>query len=926
MPASSRSLIRYLRECYRENGSRGGLWNFFASSVSHRVYLSGEDFLASKPEAEDSHYLRQAQAAETAKQAALYGKEKDLVYASVFVVGWVERVESKPEPICAPVFLYPATLDTTDLKQGAQLRINPAGRQINYAVLEAIGGADFANDLEAAIEPTLISEGCVGEVRRRFAETFPESETDALLHYPRLSPGEDLRERFESISQDHQAPLLLLPVAGLALVNKSTEMRGVLNELGTMASDGAILSAPVKQLLGESIDPVTASTAGRVPATLSASQEKVIESARRHPLTLAIGPPGTGKSFTIAALAIETLSRGGSVLIASKMDHAVDVVGNKIETAIGLEGIVTRGGRSEYLRQLKKFVEDLLAGIHTADAPDAKQLVRDLRELESLERQIRQSSEQLAKQLERERSWGELLADPDPGFFRKFRQKWLRKKLEEHPPIWEIASALEGLIDRREQDTVRYLQGARMLQLANYLLKDRASLQHFSKAIRARTGTRQADYFEKMGLRKLLGALPVWLVNLSDVHRILPFEGEAFDLAIIDEATQCDIASALPILQRARRAVITGDPKQLRHLSFLPKARQKAIGDQFGLDESQRETFSFRDVSLLDLVSETINDQERVAFLNEHFRSHPEIIDFSNREFYSRRLHIMTGHRRVDGAPMRPLSLTRIEGGKRGKSGTNPKEADAVIEAIAVICRAQADLPPESVHSIGILSPFRDQVDHLRNKFGHHELAVQMVERHDLLLGTAHTFQGEERDLMFLSLALDEDSPATSFRFLEKPDVFNVAITRARLQNRLWCSFRPDTVRTNSLLARYLHYVRSIDSPARNSVPPNPTDVAAKKSHDQFAGEVADHLRSVGAEVKLQHPLAGMEVDLIYTLRGMTRGIDLIGYPGSMVEAFPLERVLIFRRAGLPILPLPYSAWLCRRQDCEGWLEGIATR
>ncbi|MCB1076333.1 MAG: hypothetical protein KDM64_00780 [Verrucomicrobiae bacterium] len=103
---------------------------------------------------------------------------------------------------------------------------------------------------------------------------------------------------------------------------------------------------------------------------------------------MAIGPRGTGKSFTIAALAIETLSRGGSVLIASKMDHAVDVVGNKIEDTIGLEGVVTRGGRSEYLKQLKQFVDELLAGMHTATAPDRPTLTQAARELISLERDI----------------------------------------------------------------------------------------------------------------------------------------------------------------------------------------------------------------------------------------------------------------------------------------------------------------------------------------------------------------------------------------------------------------------------------------------------------------------------------------------------------------------------------------------------------
>ncbi|MCB1076335.1 MAG: DNA2/NAM7 family helicase [Verrucomicrobiae bacterium] len=445
------------------------------------------------------------------------------------------------------------------------------------------------------------------------------------------------------------------------------------------------------------------------------------------------------------------------------------------------------------------------------------------------------------------------------------------------------------------------------------LRTERALLQDFSRAIRARTGTRQASYFEKIGVRRLLGALPVWLVNLSDIHRVLPLEGEAFDLAVIDEATQCDIASALPILQRARRAVITGDPKQLRHLSFLPKARQQAIAAQYGLDEEALERWNFRDVSLLDLASAQIRDQRQIAFLNEHFRSRPEIIAFSNREFYGGQLQVMTGLRASESALGAPLQIQRLPGARRADSGINRDEADAILEALLSLAKDQGDLPADSVHSIGILSPFRAQVDHLRQRISRHPDAYRLLNRHDLLIGTAHSFQGEERDVMCLSLAIDDTSPAASFRFLEKPDVFNVSITRARLLNRVWHSFDPARLAPESLLQRYLRQAET----DRN--PPRPT---ASPARDRFATEVTEALQAAGAEVWPHFPLAGMEVDLLFTLDGTTRGIDLIGFPGATADAFPLERVLTFRRAGLPILPLPYSAWHCQRDRCLDWLTG----
>jgi hypothetical protein len=912
MPADARKILRYLRECYRENGSRGGLWNLFSDSVSHRVFLKDQDFLAERPEANDTRYLRESGAETAARQALLHRKEKDLVYLSVFIIGRVETQDSQPKTICAPLFLFPARLDTSDLKHGAALKIDLSRRQINLPVIEAIAGSEFAGRLDAAIDPMVVSEGCVGEVRRLFAEAFPDADTDALLQYPHLIEGGELKAHFDS----SKAHLVLLPAACVALVNKSTEMRGVLNELDFMADSKTTLSPPVRVLVGEIPSSETPAPSGKVPVTLSEAQQAVIRSARQHPLTLAIGPPGTGKSFTIAALAIETLSRGGSVLIASKMDHAVDVVGRKIEESIGLEGVVTRGGRSEYLKQLKQFIDDLLAGMLTSDAPDSRILKEQDWDIHRLETQIGHLSHQLAKKRSLEQKRGRLLNDPAPGFFRRFAQKHLKKRLSStihrESPIWDTAAEFERLIDARNAAVTAHLRSTRLHQLNQVLNEQRQVLQNFSRALKSRSGTRQESYFNKIGIRRLLGALPVWLVNLSDVHRILPLECAAFDLAIIDEATQCDIASALPVLQRARRAVITGDPKQLRHLSFLPKARQAAIASQFGLDGQQAENWNFRDVSLLDLVSESVTDQTQVAFLNEHFRSRPQIIAFSNREFYGGKLHIMTGHRKSGTEWGSALQVERLPDGKRIESGANPLEAQAVLDVIEAIRKSQSDSPAHDVQSIGILSPFRDQVDHLQRLVSRHQQTDSLLRRHDLLVGTAHSFQGEERDLMFISLALDDDSPSACFRFLEKPDVFNVAMTRARLLNRVWHSFDPARLSPDSLTARFL-------ASASSHVPHCPEIMPAR---DAFVAEIAASLANAGAEVWPHFSIAGMELDVVYSLDGNTRGIDLIGFPGEWGEPFPIERMLTFRRASLPIIPLPFSAWTCQRERCLAQLTG----
>ncbi|MBL9154711.1 MAG: hypothetical protein JNK37_19685 [Verrucomicrobiales bacterium] len=902
-----KAIIRYLRECYRENGHRGGLWNIHSGSVSLRLFLNGKDFLHSRPEAADSHYIRESTASTLAREAALHRKERELLYGTLFVIGRAEVPGGRSETVCAPLLLYPATLVTTGLAQGAHLHIDPDRGQLNAPVLEAIGGEDFAARLEEAITPALVTEGCVGRLRDAICEALPDRATDEWLGYPELIAGATLRTRMDAhLSDPGGSGYLLLSAACVALVQKSTEMRGVLNELDTMSENDCILSSPVLSLMGEYPRPVALSSIGRIPATLSPAQERVVASARVRPLTVVIGPPGTGKSFTIAALAIEALSRNQSVLIAAKMDHAVDVVTRKIEESIGLVGVVNRGGRSEQLRRLKDFIDELLTGLHTTNAPDSSTLRLAQRDLERLEKGILALAHRIERRISQEIRHSALLADPAPGFLRRWARRRLLRRIQrrQESELWELTDELASLIDRRNQATIGYLRMQRTSRLAGLLRREREMMRDFLRGLRARTGTRQSEFFSKFSLRRLLDALPVWLVTISDIHRILPLELEPFDLAIIDEATQCDIASALPILQRARRAVIVGDPKQLRHLSFLPATRQHSIAERFGLNEADLARWNFRDVSLLDLALGSVTDQDQIAFLNEHFRSRPGIIAFSNREFYADQLHIMTGFRPGDADSAPALRFHHLPQGRREENGTNPAEAEAIINAITAIAAYEAPLPTDLTTSIGVLSPFRDQADCLLELLSKHPDAGNLITRHDLLVGTAHTFQGEERDHMFVSLVVDDHSPSASLRFLQKPDVFNVAITRARLQQDIFQSISPGRLDPRSLLARYL------------ASDPSPTTTAPSRPSDAILAEIADALRKAGATVRAHVSLAGTEVDLVYSIGGRARGVDLITGIGQAASSLTTEQALAFRRAGLAVIPVPVSVWMTAPQRC----------
>jgi hypothetical protein len=493
---------------------------------------------------------------------------------------------------------------------------------------------------------------------------FPNIDFEELMLFPKLADKEKLK------SQQRSKSLKILPASAIGLVKSSRQTRGVLNELKDL-SEAHSFSEPIHELFREtllanietvadykespkqtnrnSLQPKNKTHKNSHYATslLSEPQHKILENATNFPLSVAIGPPGTGKSYTIAAIAIDQISRGNSVLIASRMNHAVDVVADKIEGQLGLKDVLVRAGRSDYLKELKQSLQNIFSGISARRKRLPKEIIEQNTELHwglpMLNKLIAEKIAQFNSQIKQEQEWAKYLFQSEkPTWFgakwwRNFRVNQVEKKLEASSPLWNLITEIHQLSDELQLNTTNFLQGRNTFNIWEQTMEkdSRKELKKFSQAIRARTGGKQEQLFSEIDFeRVILHTFPIWLANLADVNEALPLQKEMFDVVIIDEATQCDIASCLPILQRAKRVVIVGDPHQLRHLSFLSRARANLLLKENGFSESESETLNYREKSILDFALEQVETQEAVTFLDEHFRSHPQIIGFSNEQFF----------------------------------------------------------------------------------------------------------------------------------------------------------------------------------------------------------------------------------------------------------------------------------------------------
>ncbi|MBN1766300.1 MAG: hypothetical protein JW860_13655 [Sedimentisphaerales bacterium] len=897
-------MVSFYKDCYLSDQGRKSIDDIRSGQVEYLHTVRDReqlitDVLPRVP-------LESGYAQKVLKKAYLYRKEKEIAYFSFLLLGRREAEEGRRDFICGPLLVTSARVFE---EQGSYwLSLMPETMRVNDCLRyflddeEALDGKTI-EELTAVFFRAQADRSYTARLDAILKELIPGIDCTEMVLFPNLYGKRKTDERIKAAEQKPVGSLKILPCAQVALIPQIEQSRGVLGELADMVEQNEYSGPLLELFAGQPSRPAERPGRGYIPSILSTAQEKVVHSACRYGNTLVIGPPGTGKSYTIASLAMEHLSKGESVLIASAKDHAVDVIADKISRQLQCAGCVVRGGKSGYLKDLKQFLMNLLGGVYDSSAVTKQSVKKMEGELAGLERQVHRLQRELERGSQKAVLQGELLTNSSDSAWWRLRTWWILKAVERSEPLWQVYERYQRILNQKIARTGAYLTNSYIFRLSEQLQKHRPVINKFYQAIRARTGGRQEDFFRMIDFDILLAIFPIWLVNLRDVYRVLPLRKELFDVAIIDEATQCDIASCLPILQRAKRVVITGDPYQLRHISFLAEKKQVELAGQYRIDDLEK--YDYRRKSILDYFSDSLVRQENVIFLNEHYRSLPRIVSFSNRRFYGRQLNIMT--EKPVPYDHHPISLVRCQG-RREPDGTNRQEAEQVVAAVNEMINE--NLP--FARSIGILSPFRKQADYIMTLL-EKELSLAVFEKYQLLVGTAHAFQGEERDVMLLSLVIDNHSHPMCLRFLEREDVFNVSITRARQMQILFYSLDEQNLDGDSILREYLASQKEKDL----------SDMAPQApARDEFARRVADELKQMGLEVFVGRNVAGITMDLCVVSGRECLGIDLIGYPGDFQPYYSIDRYRMFSRAGLEIMPLPYSNWVTDKNKCLDAITG----
>jgi len=545
---------------------------------------------------------------------------------------------------------------------------------------------------------------------------------------------------------------------------------------------------------------------GRIPIFpfgCNTSQYTAVENAINNQLSVIQGPSGTGKTQTILNIIANLLVAGQNVQVVSNNNSAIENVQEKLDSSkYNLGFIVAKLGKGD---NKKQFVQE-----QTTEYPDFSgwkyngnefQLLSEIRELSQKLKTVYADQEQVAK-LSYEKSGIEVERKHFDEYIKETNTELVPIKLRKCANSSSILSLWHICLDRDGKDDpltfwqkliLRFKYGLKdfsvfkndITQVISSLqslfyekrteeidkeidwlndeIKDMhvdtekltsKSMQYFKHVLAKRySGKKSRPFFTEDDFWKnpqeVLAEYPVTLSTTYASKSSLGSRTNTvqYDYLIMDEASQVDVATGVLAMSSALNAIVVGDTKQLPNV-ITEEDREKAesIFKQYDVAEGYKFTNSFLQ-SIIDIVPNI-----PMTLLKEHYRCHPKIINFCNQKFYSDELVVMTH----DNGEENVIRAITTVAGNHERDRFNQRQIDVIKQEI--LPELGGDLS-----SVGIITPYRNQVDAIRRE-------IPGID-----VNTVHKYQGREKDTIIISTVDEEKN-----EFSDDPYLINVAVSRAK--------------------------------------------------------------------------------------------------------------------------------------------------
>lgn len=492
-------------------------------------------------------------------------------------------------------------------------------------------------------------------------------------------------------------------------------------------------------------------------------QLRTIYNALKYPITYVQGPPGTGKTQTILNIAINGLTSNKTVLISSNNNVPIDGIYSKLVLGTyknkEIRFPIIRIGNNHYTAEAIKKIRDLFE-FETNDIPKEELLTKIKERSKENNKLLDERLENFEKKLELEQNLEfvkGLLKGNDTKLLEQEKNK-IKSKIRELPEltekdlkgIFEVIKNNHQLLQFFYYESLKYIKRLKTKEYSDlvsilYLERSEEQVKEFNKWV--------AD---DKNLEKLTKVFPIILTtNLSSRKLGMKFK---FDLLIMDEAGQCDIATSLIPISKCKNMVLIGDTNQLKPIVVFDEARNKRLMSQFEIQEP----YDYFKHSILSLYK-TIDNISRDILLSYHYRCGKKIINYSNMRFYENKLNL------DEIQSLGSVKLIEVNNLNNLNKNSQIEEAQAIVNYIQ----------ENNLKDVFILTPFRNQeevLNHYLKEAQEKGLIDEMVK-----CGTIHKVQGQENKTIIISTAISRKTSQKSYDWIKNnSQLINVGVTRAQ--------------------------------------------------------------------------------------------------------------------------------------------------
>ncbi len=558
------------------------------------------------------------------------------------------------------------------------------------------------------------------------------------------------------------------------------------------------------------------------PFGINLSQQEAVKNTFSSRISIIQGPPGTGKTQTILNIIANAILNKKSIAIASNNNSAVLNVQEKLKKynldfLIAVLGskknkenfVLSQADYPEFscselsTKQIKDVIKQQKAKINSV-LEQQNRLAKLETEYTQYKTEYKHFNENLSQdelnvelkdKLSRRNSkflfslWSYFLnlGDKDLKFKDKFlfwiKFDWmclflLKKGLANNIKTIQDCFYCNKIfeIENNIQETKNFLKEQKLYD--NIAKLSDFSLKLLNKSLFKKIHNKKRKHFSISDTYSVSSAFveeyPIVLSTLFSLKNICN-SGFVFDYLIVDEASQADLLTSFIAMSCARNIVVVGDMKQLPNV-ITKDVKEYSESLLKGYPEVSEE-YWFHNNSLLSSITSLYPEAPNVL-LKEHYRCHPKIIGYCNKQFYNDELLPMT-QETLDADVLRVIKTVK---GNHARGHINERQIEVIKNEILPLLKDGC--------SIGIISPYRDQVSALQS------LLPQSIE-----VDTIHKFQGREKDIIIFSTVDNNISP-----FIDDPNLINVAVSRA--VKKFWLVCSNNETNKNDQIQNLIKYIK----------------------------------------------------------------------------------------------------------------------